>query len=198
MTDVPPPGPPPGRSIDVHDPRALRALAHPLRGTLLGLLRLEGPSTATRLGQRLGESSGATSYHLRQLAAFGFVEEVPGEGTGRERWWRALHRSTSWDTRDFLGDPGAREVAEELSYHQLSQQSRVLAAHAEQRADLDDDWRAAVSLSDWAIRLSPARARELADELNAVLARWRDEREEPDEPLVHVLLDLFPMADYPL
>jgi len=198
MTDVPPPGPPPGSSIDVRDPRALRALAHPLRGTLLGLLRLEGPSTATRLGQRLGESSGATSYHLRQLAAFGFVEEVVGEGTGRERWWRALHRSTRWETQDFLTEPGGREVVEELSYRQLTQQTRLLAAHAEQREDLDDEWRTAVSLNDWSIRLSPRGARRLADELNGVLARWRDEQEEPDEPLVHVLLDLFPLTDYPL
>lgn len=198
MTDVPPPGPPPGSSIDVRDPRALRALAHPLRGTLLGLLRLEGPSTATRLGQRLGESSGATSYHLRQLAAFGFVEEVVGEGTGRERWWRALHRSTRWETQDFLTEPGGREVVEELSYRQLTQQTRLLAAHAEQREDLDDEWRTAVSLNDWSIRLSPRGARRLADSLNGVLARWRDEQEEPDEPLVHVLLDLFPLTDYPL
>ncbi len=198
MTDVPPPVAPPASSINVRDPRALRALAHPLRGTLLGLLRLEGPSTATKLGQRLGESSGATSYHLRQLATYGFVEEVMGEGTVRERWWRALHRTTSWDTRDFLGDPGGREVAEELSYRQISQQSRILAAHAEQRESLDDEWRAAVSLSDWAIRLSASRARDLADELNGVLARWRDESEEADQPLVHVLLDLFPLDEYPL
>jgi DNA-binding transcriptional ArsR family regulator len=55
-------------STDVRDPRVLRALAHPLRNALLALLRSEGPSTASRSGQRLGESSGSTSYHLRQLA----------------------------------------------------------------------------------------------------------------------------------
>lgn len=198
MNHPPQPEPSSGSWVDVRDPRALRALAHPLRGSLLGLLRLEGPSTATRLGQRLGESSGATSYHLRQLAAFGFVDEVPDAGNGRERWWRALHRSTRWDTQDFLDEPAGREIVEELSYRQLTQQSRVLAAHAEQREDLDDAWRAAVSLNDWALRLSPAKARELTDELNAVLARWRDDHEEPDEPLVHVLLDLFPLREYPL
>src|SRR3712207_9537790 len=64
------------------------------RSALLALLRSEGPSTASRLGQRIGESSGTTSYHLRQLAGLGFVEEVPGQGTARERWWRARHRRT--------------------------------------------------------------------------------------------------------
>lgn len=80
----------------------MRALAHPLRGRLLGLLRLDGPSTATLLGQRVGESSGATSYHLRQLAVHGFVEDVEGAGRGRERWWRAVHRSTLWHTAELL------------------------------------------------------------------------------------------------
>src|SRR3712207_7836256 len=65
------------------------------RSALLGLLRSEGPSTASKLGQRLGESSGSTSYHLRQLAALGFVEEVPGQGTARERWWRARDRKST-------------------------------------------------------------------------------------------------------
>lgn len=198
MSENAPPAERPGTVIDVRDPRALRALAHPLRTALLGLLRLEGPSTATRLGQRLGESSGATSYHLRQLAAFGFVEEVTGEGTARERWWRARHRSTRWETASLLADPAGREVVEELSYVQVRQQTRVLAAHAEEREDLDDAWRGAVSLNDWAIRLSPAKAHRLATELNAVLARWRDEEEEDGQPLVHVLVDLFPLRKYPL
>ena len=107
--------PPPGKSVAVHDVRALRALAHPLRMSLLAALRSDGPSTASRLADRLGESSGATSYHLRQLAGFGFVEEVPGEGSARERWWRALHRSTRWETEEFLDEPGGREVVDELN-----------------------------------------------------------------------------------
>jgi DNA-binding transcriptional ArsR family regulator len=190
--------PPPGQAIDVHDVRALRALAHPLRMSLLAALRSDGPSTASRLADRLGESSGATSYHLRQLAGFGFVEEVPGEGTGRERWWRAMHRSTRWSSEELLAQPGGREAVDELSDRIVAHQRRMLAAFATEREDLDDDWRAARSLNDWALRVSPARAGELAGELNAVVQRWRDTQEEPDQPLVHVLLDLFPLRDYPL
>ncbi|MGY1693797.1 MULTISPECIES: helix-turn-helix domain-containing protein [unclassified Geodermatophilus] len=192
MTEVPP-----EPVVDVTDPRTLRALAHPLRTGLLGLLRSEGPSTASRLGQRLGESSGTTSYHLRQLAALGFVEEVPGEGTARERWWRARHRSTRWRTEDLVDQPGGREVVEEFTHQSLGRQRRMLAAHAEQRESLDDVWRDTVSLNDWALHLSPAAAGELAEELNGVLARWRAEREEPGAPLVHVLVDLFPLTEDP-
>jgi DNA-binding transcriptional ArsR family regulator len=189
-------GAPPDTAIDVRDPRALRALAHPLRGSLLAALRMDGPSTASRLADRLGESSGSTSYHLRQLAAFGFVEEVPG--AGRERWWRARHRSTRWAPEELLDDPTGREVVEEMNHRLLAQQRRMLAAHAAEREDLDDGWLSAVSLNDWSLRLSPAALRELTAELDAVLGRWRSEREEPDQPLVHILLDLFPLQDYPL
>jgi DNA-binding transcriptional ArsR family regulator len=194
---VPPELPPPADSVDVRDPRVLRALAHPLRTSLLGLLRSDGPSTASRLAARLDESSGATSYHLRQLAALGFVEEVPGEGTGRERWWRARHRGTRWRTEDLVAEPGGREVVEEFTHLALSRQRKMLAAHAEQREELSREEQDAASFNDWALHLSPARAGELADELNAVLQRWRDEREEPDQPLVHVLLDLFHLREVP-
>ena len=189
--------PPPEETVDVTDPRTLRALAHPLRTGLLALLRSEGPSTASRLGQRLGESSGTTSYHLRQLADLGFVEEVAGQGTARERWWRARHRSTRWRTEDLVERAGGREVVEELTHRSLGHQRRMLAGHAAQRESLTEEWRDAVSLNDWALHLSPAGTRELTEELNGVLARWRAEREEPGHPLVHVLLDLFPLTEDP-
>jgi DNA-binding transcriptional ArsR family regulator len=203
-----PPGTPPQSSIDVQDPRALRALAHPLRGRLLGVLRLDGPSTATQLGYRLGESSGSTSYHLRQLAAYGFVEDMPGEGNGRERWWRALHRSTHWETSDFLADPAAREVVDELLLMQVEQRRKTLAAYIDQRRGRGDDWEAAASLNDYAMRLRPEDAVAMADELNAVLARWSDASEPPtadthgdiesDAGLVVVHLDVLPLSEYPL
>src|ERR1700735_5631714 len=70
------------------DPRALRALAHPIRLDLLAALRTEGPLTATRAGELLGESSASCSFHLRQLAKYGLVEEAGG-GAGPERPWQA-------------------------------------------------------------------------------------------------------------
>lgn len=87
------------RKLDAH---SLRGLAHPLRIRLLGDLRLHGPATASQLAERLGESSGATSYHLRQLAAYGFVEDAPSTaravsaGGGRPRTARSSTRR--WST----------------------------------------------------------------------------------------------------
>ena len=87
-----------GRTVTrLTDPRALRAYAHPVRMALVGLLRTEGPLTATRAAELLGESSGTCSFHLRQLAKYGLVEEAGG-GTGREKPWRATTTSTAWDS----------------------------------------------------------------------------------------------------
>ena len=81
----------------VLDAKGLRALAHPLRVELVNLLRKHGPSTATRLADRLGVNSGTASYHLRQLGAAGFVEEDTERGNARERWWRPVHQITRLD-----------------------------------------------------------------------------------------------------
>jgi hypothetical protein len=187
--------------VQVTDVRALRALAHPLRNRLLGLLRLDGPSTATLLGQRVGESSGSTSYHLRQLAAYGFVEELPGHGTGRERWWQARHRMTSWQADDVTGQPGGDEVQDEMTRLQVTGHGRVLDAWLQQRAALGPAWTTAASINDYALRLTPEQARTLADELLAVLDRWSTQHPaaEPADgsELVSVLLDVVPLQEWP-
>lgn len=188
-------------AIRVTDVRALRALAHPLRSRLLGLLRLHGPSTASQLGRLVGESSGSTSYHLRQLAAYGFVEEVEGEGTARERWWRARHRMTSWEAADVLAQEGGAEVEDELRRQQLTGHARVLNAWQSQERELDPAWSAAASLNDYALRLRPDQAKSLQRELNAVMMRWLADH-PADRPtdgtdLVSVLIDVVPLKEWP-
>jgi len=189
-------------AVRVTDVRALRALSHPLRSRLLGLLRLHGPSTATLLGQRLGESSGSTSYHLRQLAAYGFVEELEGHGTGRERWWRAQHRMTSWRAEDLVSQEDGAQVQDEMIRLQLAGHARVLQGWLDQREQLDPVWTTAASINDYALRLTPEQARSLGGELDAVLSRWVQEHsaERPVEgtELVSVLLDVVPLREWPL
>jgi DNA-binding transcriptional ArsR family regulator len=67
-----------------------RTLANPLRRRILSHLQQHGAANSTSLARALGESTGTTSYHLRQLAEQGFVAEIPEKSAGRERWWRAL------------------------------------------------------------------------------------------------------------
>ncbi len=134
--------------------QAIRALAHPLRLELLDLLRFEGPSTATLLGLRLGESSGATSYHLRQLARYGFVEEVPSEGK-RERWWRYQERKLMIP-EGHASDMEGRHLLAELLSREAHALDRFLAA----RSHLSE-WDRAAFFQSRGLRLT-------ADELETV------------------------------
>ncbi|MEV1334010.1 winged helix-turn-helix domain-containing protein [Micromonospora costi] len=160
----------------VLDARTLRGVAHPLRLRLLGSLRQDGPQTATQLASRLGESSAATSYHLRTLAAYGFVTDAPELGRGRERFWRAVHRSTWFD----IPDPEAPE--RELGEAYLHTVARMYAENTERSitelADWPPEWVRAASLSDLTVSLSAAEAQELADDMMALLVRYRDRAAE--------------------
>ncbi|GAA2786144.1 helix-turn-helix domain-containing protein [Kitasatospora sp. CM 4170] len=178
----------------VLDARGLRAMAHPVRVQLVGLLRRLGPSTATRLAERMGLTSGATSYHLRQLAAAGFVTEDTERGNARERWWKAVHQNTVWSDRD---------LAEQEPEAAIGFLRSVVAANAltTQRAlngfdAMSRSWRHAFEFSDWALRLTPEESRELGEELAAVVARYRrdDAREEAPEGAerVAVVLQVLP------
>ena len=74
--------------LELTDPKVIRALAHPARMTILSRLLDDGPATATECAEVVGQSPSACSYHLRQLAAFGFIEPVESDD-GRERRWQA-------------------------------------------------------------------------------------------------------------
>ena len=167
------------------DPRSLRGLAHPLRLQLLGMLRADGPATASRLAARTGQSSGATSYHLRQLAAYGFVVEDTGLGNGRDRWWRAAHRATRFELPPDA-DEEARAVGEEYLRVVANAHARrvesAIAGLATVEADLGVGWSEILRLSDVQLRLTAGEAHELLAELRAVAARYRaDDPESVDQ-----------------
>ncbi|WP_367129335.1 ArsR/SmtB family transcription factor [Saccharothrix sp. HUAS TT1] len=103
----------PRRSLD--DPKALRALAHPTRLRILELLQLNGPLTATEAAELVGESPANCSWHLRQLAHYGFVEESPG-GAGRRRPWRVRVEVQNFDAAH--GEAGRAGVAASTAIHQ--------------------------------------------------------------------------------
>lgn len=160
--------PDPLSRYEVTDVAVLRLLAHPLRARLLGLLRLEGEATASELGRRLGESSGSTSYHLRQLAQAGLIEESPVQASRRERVWRAAHALTSIDPRRFTAAQD-RAVLDEFSGMQLGRLTAEVRRWQERRPVAAEAWDAEAGLSDAVVRLSPAAARELSERIAALL-----------------------------
>ncbi|HWM38996.1 MAG TPA: helix-turn-helix domain-containing protein [Streptomyces sp.] len=165
-----------GKDTVVLDAKGLRALAHPVRVQLLGLLRKHGPSTATRLADQLGVNSGTASYHLRQLGAAGFVEEDAERGNARERWWRSVHRTTRF--KDV-------ELAEQEPEATLAYLQSVAAAYTlrvqrtlNEFQTLPRPWREATDMSDWPLRLTPDESRSLHEELTSVISRYR--RDAPE------------------
>lgn len=165
------------RSIELRDPGALRALAHPRRLTLLGLLRREGPLTATQAAALLpGESSGSCSYHLRQLAKHGLVEEAPG-GTGRQRPWRATSLYTSWP--DVAPTPELAAAAAEFELFVTERQFEGLARWIVSRRTEPVEWQEAASFGDSLLYLSAAELAGLRSDLQQLAERYLDRVADP-------------------
>ena len=175
----------------------LRVLAHPLRSRLLGALRFHGPATSTALAARLGTNSGATSYHLRQLAEAGLVEDDLERSNGRDRWWRSAHDSTSWTSTDFEDDPDARAADDWLARSQARSAAGWLADWLDVRHDWPTEWQRAADQSDYHLDLTPAGLTALMEELHEVVARHRDAANPswPGQERVTVLLQAFPSPE---
>jgi DNA-binding transcriptional ArsR family regulator len=156
----------------------LRALSHPTRLKILMLLRLEGPATATGLAAQLKLNTGATSYHLRQLAEHGFLEEDAERGDARDRWWRAAHESTRAGLR--FGDPDQAESAESYLQSVAMMYTETLMQAVAERRYLPRPWQDASTTSDWHLRLTPERAEQLTDALAEVIESWSEEEDADD------------------
>ncbi|MFI8517258.1 ArsR/SmtB family transcription factor [Streptomyces sp. NPDC085481] len=186
------PAPPGSRVLD---PRSLRGLAHPLRIQLLRSLRRHGPATASQLAERLGESSGATSYHLRQLAAHGFVEDDPERGKGRERWWKAVHQGTAFDESLYKNPDPEVQGAVEVFLHEVANiHTQELNTFIGNRHEWVDVWSGASDISDFTLHLTPERARELNGRIHELIGEYRDtaEPDAPDSQRVRMHLHAFP------
>lgn len=155
------------------DPHSLRGIAHPLRLRLLNTLRRDGPATASQLAARFGESSGSTSYHLRQLAAHGFVEDAPEHGKGRERWWRAVDEGFAVDeSLTKSTDPAVREAVDVVIGATLSHHGQEMEEWM--RADWPEGWAGKADFSDFTLRLTPELLDELSGKMHELIDTYRD------------------------
>lgn len=147
------------------DPTALKALAHPLRLRMLGMLRLDGPATASGLAARLGLNSGATSYHLRQLALHGFIVEDTERGNARDRWWKAAHESTHYEDGDDQALEAGMAFSQAALNWQMLQMQQALRNHPHQ----SPEWRSASTISDYYIPLTAEQAETLVKKVQDLL-----------------------------
>jgi DNA-binding transcriptional ArsR family regulator len=185
----------------------LKALAHPLRYRLLDALTERGPATASQLAAELGESSGATSYHLRQLARHGFIAEVPERARGRERWWRRVPGAIEIEGYAFRQQDDTRDAASTLIREiQRTRDERLRRWQDAGGERWGPDWVAASLESDAHLILTQAELRKLSRALLELVARYHalgEERRDAAPPgAAHVALQLFafptdPAADAP-
>ncbi|WP_030241775.1 MULTISPECIES: ArsR/SmtB family transcription factor [unclassified Streptomyces] len=165
------------------DARSLRGLAHPLRMQLLDALRFGGPATASQLAAKLGESSGATSYHLRQLAVYGFVEDAPERGKGRERWWKATHHGIRFDDALLTdSDPAVRGAADLYLHEVATTQTRDLSTWLGNRDSWPEEWSRVWDMSSATLRLTPELTQELVEKMHALVDTYRDRAASEDTP----------------
>ena len=184
-------------AIDLTDPRALRAVAHPTRLELIGLLRREGPLTATAAGERIGESAASCSFHLRQLAKYGLVEEAGG-GRGRERPWRATALFTTWT--DTPATPEAAAAVEALSMVVAGVYFDRVRRWVATRAAEPAEWQEAAFAGDQLLYLTPAELAELGDDILALAGAYlertaRPELRPPDARAVALIAFGMPIQD---
>ena len=154
----------------VHDPKALRALAHPQRLRLIDVLRSEGPGTVSQLAGRVEDSIAATSYHLQQLAKYGHIEPRDDLARNRrERWWQATTRDTVWPSAS------ARDVADSnaLDSALVRFQSERLNDFLAHRAELDATWLAASTLGNYQLTLTANELSLLHAEFIELLEKYR-------------------------
>jgi DNA-binding transcriptional ArsR family regulator len=186
---------------EVTDARSLRALTHPVRVALLEELVHGGAMTATELGERIGETPTTCSFHLRQLAKYGFVEEAGG-GHGRSRPWRMTGLGWSFSPG---GDPEA-EIASEAALRLFRERSFArYETWRRTRGTYSRQWQDAADDSEYLFYLTAEELAQLGRELQDVLMRWRQlegrledpARRPPDSVPVETLLFSFPINPPP-
>jgi DNA-binding transcriptional ArsR family regulator len=155
------------------DPLAIRALAHPLRLDLMKIIARLGRATTADAAREMGISHGLASHHLRQLAKYGFLEQVKGKDH-RERPWRLVATSYNWS--------GARATAEgSVAVDVLEQMTAERTIEAfldwqQRRTVWPQAWREHTGLGESSVYLTQAELAEIVEAMDALLVRYTDER----------------------
>lgn len=157
--------------IEITDPTAMRALAHPVRLAILARLQRHGPATATQLSEHVGASPSVVSWHLRHLADFGLVEDAEDpDGDRRRRWWKSVKRGFRLD----LPETGEEQAAGRMLRGRLLDQAlgEVQQWTIESEPVLDEPWQQQVGVFNTGIRLSLEEARRIEDRIEELLAPY--------------------------
>jgi len=188
--------PRPSRDLDME---SLKALSHPMRVQLFDALSVYGPATASGLAERLGESSGATSYHLRQLEKHGFVRELEGHGTTRERWWERVPGGINIGSPASDETPAGRSAAQLIYREFRRSQDRMLNEFVDRGHDeLPREWAEASDLSTVNSNLTPQQLKAFVDAVSKAIDEYvipyKGQR-AAGARAVHIEFNAFPVVD---
>jgi len=182
----------------ITDSDAMKALSHPVRMALIEALMLYGPQTATQVGEKIGETATTCSFHLHQLARYGFIQEAPG-GKGRNRPWQLAAVGLSLDFDEL--SPGASIAATQLLVMARSRSLGRLEAWMLARHSYSKEWRhASTEGSQYVLFVTPEELAAVTDAVHAVLSQYQSrlknvaERPEGSLP-VEALLYAYPIAE---
>jgi predicted ArsR family transcriptional regulator len=185
--------------VQLTDPRALRAVAHPTRLKLIALLRRLGPLTATQAGEQIGESPSGCSFHLRSLAKWGLVEEAGG-GRGRERPWQATSNGHEWAARTPSGE--VDEAGDLLTRVVVERWFEEAVQWVDRRHEETAEWSEAALAGDKMIAVTAAELEDINRRVEAILAPYMKRVGDPEaQPpgarnVTHIQL-AFPFPDEP-
>lgn len=157
------------------DARGMRALAHPVRVAILNRLQRHGPDTATGLAPHVGASPSVASWHLRHLAEHGLVEDDPGDGHGRKRWWRAVGRGYRFAAD---ADPAAYQVLSQAI--EAAEADLVPRWYAETQPRLSREWLAVAGRANTTILITPEELTELELAVERLLTPYVVRKQQPE------------------
>jgi len=178
---------------------SLKSLAHPLRVRIYDELSAYGPLTASGLADRLGESSGSTSYHLRQLERTGLIREDTTRGKGRERWWERTPGSIAIPDARSLPPGSAERLAVRLVEDEWFR-SRDQNFHeflSEGDAVFGDEWLDIATSDTINLRLTPEQLHGLVTDIDAALMKYIDAYKRTPTPgsrPVQIQINAFPLV----
>ncbi|BCJ43856.1 transcriptional regulator [Actinoplanes ianthinogenes] len=168
-------------NVRVTDARALRALAHPARIEIVEHLNVTGSTvTATEVAGLVGLSPSASSYHLRELARYGLVEQAPSQGDGRERRWRSTG-SSLWIDGD-ADQPDAAAAERALVDLYLKRDQERVHTWLDRQHGEPAEWRESSALMDQQLLVSAAELAELNQRVRDLMEPYRVRERLADPP----------------
>lgn len=168
--------------IEITDPQAMRALAHPVRLAILERLQRHGPATATHLAPYVGATPSVTSWHLRHLAGFGLVRDAEPGPDRRQRRWEAVARGFRFEAPEDPGDEEGRSAARVLSQEMFLRSGDLPSRWAaEVEPALEPAWRRLAGLAHTRVVVSADELAAIGEAFERILAPYvtRDEAARP-------------------